>query len=741
MRTQINSSRQNGFSILEVVIGIFIFVVGLLALSSLQGALTRSMLDAKVRTTAVNIAERTIEVQRGFTRLISDTAVPATFIAYNDIVTADTTETVNGITYSIGVDVTDYYYQLAGDNFTTDAIAGATNSTYKQVEVTVLWNAAQSFRANEGTDITAANLGSGDIVLTATIPALITSASARVADESTGDPAAPPISYTPGQNPDVVSLSLGDNKFKESLLPEPDVIRADELVETRFDVITYSQTGDGAQFLRREEFAVVSCECTLRAADSDNPGHRPVIWAGDEYVRGQHVEKTWGESASNQQSYLCTACCRDHHDGGTASDPADHADTAVNTYVPFKPSTEYVTSGSFAGDHKHYSRPRTGDPVEVTTAGGSYVEACRLVRQDGFFRVAQDFRREDLNVFPGDFLDSSGEIDVYSTYVTGAASAYAGATFPDYESNPPCIGPVSGICSAPVASPPKQGVYDAAIILADGDPTQLPSWTTLPLGFDDTQQLRSRGVYMDYLSYDMRVVLANCTGDRTADDAACKSGDVELDRTGSVNALELIPFFDVQMTKLNRWNETPVPNIPVDTTNDELLDDNAHDRGVASKSEDGESTVVSNGHRGNIGFTDTLPIDPLYNSELTEASIFIYAGAGTPLEGDSISGSLTETVPGTPSIVVTGLHGVQCGQTSTSYTCIVPTGTVNPQIELSAYGKQNKDRWACSTGDSLAGEAGVTVINGENAKAVFNLSGIAEGANYNFVIQESACPA
>ena len=76
----------------------------------------------------------------------------------------------------------------------------------------------------------------------------------------------------------------------------------DELVETRFDVITYSQTDNGAQFLRREEFAAVSCECTLKAPDADEPGHRPVIWAGDEYVRGQHATKAYGVSNNNQQS-------------------------------------------------------------------------------------------------------------------------------------------------------------------------------------------------------------------------------------------------------------------------------------------------------------------------------------------------------------------------------------------------------------------------------------------------------
>lgn len=739
-------SSARGFSILEVLIGIFIFAVGLLALSSLQGALTRSMADAKVRTGAVNVAERTIESHRNFTQLISDIAVPPTFIAYNDIVDSTTTETVNGVTYTVATDVTDYFYDISSDGFSTTDPAGGTalHSTYKQVEVTVSWDASQNFRGDEGTEIAAATLGSGQVVLTASIPALVTSASAMVGDESEGKSQAPDVSYQPGANPDIIALSLGENKFKESLLPEPDVIRAEELVETRFDVITYSQTDAGALFLRREEFATVSCECELQAPDADVTAHRPVIWAGDEYARGQHALKPYGVSASSQQSYLCDTCCRDHHDGGRSVDPAvpDHGDTAVNTYVPFKPASEFVTSGTFRGDHKHYNRTRAG-MIEAASSGDTYVEACRLVRQDGFFRVMQDFRREDLHVFPADFLDDTNEIDVYSDFVTGAASAYAAASYPDYELNPPCIGPSP--CT--IAPAPKQAGYDEAIVVDDaGNPTQLPSWTTLPLWLSDltlsnSQQLRSRGMYIDYLSYDLRTVLTNCVGDIPPTDDRCKSGDVELDRTGSTNRLELIPFFDVQLTKLTRWNTEPI-DLYVKTTNEPLEDQNAHSRGLTSKLADGRSSVVAEGSKGNLGFTDTLPIDPTYELQISEASIAVITGTATspPADGRMISGQLSELVAGDPVIIVTGLGGARCGQTSASYWCVVPDDAANPKIEISGYGKKNADRFACSVGSIFTADATGTVTNGENAKATYDIRDEPSGDDYNFVIQAIRCP-
>ena len=42
--------QQKGFNLLEVLIGIAIFVIGMMALASLQGNLTRSASDANART-------------------------------------------------------------------------------------------------------------------------------------------------------------------------------------------------------------------------------------------------------------------------------------------------------------------------------------------------------------------------------------------------------------------------------------------------------------------------------------------------------------------------------------------------------------------------------------------------------------------------------------------------------------------------------------------------------------------
>ena len=163
------------------------------------------------------------------------------------------------------------------------------------------------------------------------------------------------MDYKLGQRPDIVSINLGDSKFKESTTPLPDVLRTDELVETSFDVVTYSNPNNGtnATFLRREEFRAVSCECTLRIPSGGKGGLRPTIWNGEEYDEGEFVSKPYGESASNQQSDLCGLCCRDHHDGGSGEED-DPDDPGRARYNPFRAGHEYWDSGALAGDHLHF---------------------------------------------------------------------------------------------------------------------------------------------------------------------------------------------------------------------------------------------------------------------------------------------------------------------------------------------------------------------------------------------------
>ena len=421
---------QAGFTLIEVLVGIVIFAIGMMALAQLQGNLSRAAAEANARTVAVNIAEETIERLRTFGQI---TATSDPIGAFNNIVTRpgpDDDPWVDqrgGINYTLSQVVTNYYYNPGFDPSdplepvfkTTKSDSRIVNPDIKRVELTVTWDAVDD------------GLGTGSVTLVDLVSSFTTASGAKVVLNSYGDSLyAPPVDYNPGQNPDIISIQLGDNKFKESTTPLPDVLRQNELVETRFDVVTYSQGNDGATFLRREEFRAVSCDCRLRIPTTpEDGGRRPTVWEGVEYSDAEFVLKPYGESASNVQSIFCDMCCRDHHDGGTGENDVV-GDSDRSRYGPFRRDVDYHTEGPLVGDHKHFNRNRSGDLILAENDGDLYVEACRMVRKDGFFRIAQDLQQEGLNAFPADYLDDSSEVDVYSGYVTAAVSDFNAAISP-----------------------------------------------------------------------------------------------------------------------------------------------------------------------------------------------------------------------------------------------------------------------------------------------------------------------
>ncbi len=489
-------------------------------------------------------------------------------------------------------------------------------------------------------------------------------------------------------------------------------------METRFDVITYSQTNAGALFLRREEFIGVSCNCQLEAPppDIDQGGRLPTIWAGDEYEKGPQAIKPKGVSTSNQQSIYCNECCRDHHDGATVG-----GDVAATQYNPFRSNASYWGSGTLQGDHKHYGRNSSGDLIIADSAGDSYVEACRMVRVDGFMRVGQDFRQEGRNVFPQNFLDETSEVDDYSAWVTASTNQFENALSGNYESSPLVL-------SSPPLAPATGG---------------FPVSTSVPTSLGaSTQQLRSRGVYIDYLSDDLRTAI-DCM--RILPDGGvasdCDNDTIQFGANASTNPLELIPFFDVQLTWLNRWSESPA-NQPIDTTNEPVLTDNAHSRGIASNTfGSGSATVSATGHAGNLGLTDTDPVDPAFSSQLRSATLRVNALTADPppVEGNIIiRGFITSGVPGlrATDIEIQGSNA-NCNRLPDGYACEFSSSASDITLKIYNYKKQNTVLAACSA--TLSQLSSGTDANGRGF-SYFSLSGALDSSvEHNIVIQADGC--
>jgi hypothetical protein len=654
-----------GLGLLEVVLAIAIFAFGMLALVQLQGNITRAGADANTRTIATGIAEEIIERIRAYRKVDAD---PDNGLwDYKELVgtALDGTVPIGDLNFNVAATITDYWWDPDDEEFvgTTnglppDELDHLDKSSYKLLQLDVSWGNREFYVDDTNTG----DLATGNITIYEIIPSSPPILGAKVAAEDDGLPGSPPVEYTPGAAPDIIALQLSDdNKFKESTSPTPDIIRAGELAETWFDVVTYSGTANNEVFLRREEFVIVSCECELEAATEDEDGgFRPTTWNGYDYTEGEFVAKNFGVSANNQQSPFCSTCCRDHHDGGTGEQDGDYEDQRL-VYNPWAAS---ITPGS---DHPHYSRDNQGD-LELAGIGDVYVEACRLIRHDGFFRVAQDFNQKALFAFPEDYLDNSSEVGEYSDYVIGAVTEFVEDDLTDLtlpaDMSPAYIIPASTTDNA----------------------------TSLPTALGGTeQQLRSRGVYVDYVTDEAQDAIDDCV-----------DGADTCPNPAFTTAVELYPFFEVQLTWLSTWTEVEA-NFPVDVTSEPVEDDNSHDRGRAILQEGGtgQSEVKSRIHKGNIGFSATDSVIPEDGDDASFGEYLLYIdtvdGPTPPQNGVLVSGDIQSGVSGVRAADVgIAFQNAQCNRTATGFTCIVPNDSSQATLTVSGYHKANTTLYACS---------------------------------------------
>jgi CubicO group peptidase (beta-lactamase class C family) len=141
-------------------------------------------------------------------------------------------------------------------------------------------------------------------------------------------------------------------------------------------------------------------------------------------------------------------------------------------------------------------------------------------------RVGHDLRQEGRNVLPENFLDDSAEVGIYSNWVTTSVDQFENALLGDYEASPPSL------AAAPLQ--PAVGGFPGS--------TSIP--TTLGAA---SQQLRSRGIYIDYMSDDLRTAI-DCLRVLTDSGEAsdCDNDTIQFDKNASKNPLEYLPFFDVE---------------------------------------------------------------------------------------------------------------------------------------------------------------------------------------------------
>jgi hypothetical protein len=727
LKITLNGKRMAGGMLLEVVLAIAVFAFGMLALVQLQGNLTRSSADANTRTVATNIAEEIVENIRGFTQV--DPVVDPNEWGYLELVgnALNTTVTRGGMDYAVSAEISDFWWDKDNETFIKNAatdpptvpegVGGLAYASFKLLKIDVAWNTSQDFYVD---DDNTAVLGPGNITIYEIIPNSPPSLGAKIAANPNAAGNAPAAEHSPGDKPDIVALDLGGNVAKESTTPVPDIIRSGRLTETSFDVVTYNSATN--VFVRREEFVTVGCECILHT-DGDGGGFRPVVWNGVDYTAGEFVNKNYGESSNNQQSVFCDVCCRDHHDGGSGE--TDTNETKKQVYNPW-------SGADGSQDHKHYRRTGNGQLVKAGN-GDEYAEACRLVRKDGFFRVAQDFNQEGFFGIPHDYLDNDFEVGEYSNYVNDAVDDF-------YKKNP---SPMKQPGDDPLIqfTNPATGLKDRKL------PAMVPETATnLPIlvpPYSEEQQLRSRGIYNDYLSDETKAKITDCQDDISR---CVLPGFNPL-----VGLLAYYPYFDVQLTSLGTWREV-IPNIPVHVTDEVIESDNSHSKGLAMKMTDegNSSTIKIEFLQGNVGIAAVDPIvpPPAMAAAVPTASgpreLFIQTtGSPTDYVGIEVTGDFLASSNKIRTRDIEIRFGeTQCGRTATGYMCIIPTDdqgnilTSNPTLSVSDISGNNQTFYACST---ILGP-GIVELDGWTTFTFLNwTTGEVGDGPADIVIQETVC--
>jgi type IV pilus modification protein PilV len=518
-----------GFALIEALIAVVVLATGLLALTALQGALVRSSADSKARSQiAAYAASEMDRIRTGETPPATSSATSGGIDDISRTATAAGLSTLTQ-TYSSAT----YFANAAGNFATTNPNTGK-NAWFRRVTVNLAW-----------TDATGGNRA---LSMTTDIsPLALTSSKVLVDREPNDDAGLRPIvrrlsPVTEGMIP--IATGGEGNEATAATNPKPKLLGGESgtyVSDTRFDVLTYSSVDtppDFVRFNKKIETAVLGCTCQKGTAGFPNSGpgadvaaflrargYRPTYWDGKAYKTPVAAVGAVNSSpASVSQSTLCDVCCRDHQDPGTESGPK---------FSPWP-----------GQDPLHY-RLSGGTWVAATSNGDQYLEACRVIRVDGIFRVAADAKIQDNALVPtreypatatsgsllgavsnndaatSSRLDDNGK-PLYETYVYNAVSS---AFF-------------SASSVADVGNPTDFAALQQSSNL--NDPTYVPILPT-----NDRRWLHSRVFMTDYLEEPARTRL-----EKAAED--CEDSTTALKKAQCV--LPYLPLASINTTEVANWS-------------------------------------------------------------------------------------------------------------------------------------------------------------------------------------------
>lgn len=564
------NKRNSGFSLIEAMIAVLVLAVGLLALVALQANLVREGADAKARSRIASLITSRMDQARsiGYTAIADADTICA---GNNDICQAQTDASVSGLS------IAETVVLRTGDN----------SSQFKELTVVASW-----------TD-TAAKTRTLDMK-TAISPLSLDTSSTLLNQQFAGDVTKSPIVRTADPATDgVVPIALGDGSASAASNPTPELVGKNnnqEVVGTRFTVLTYVPSGSSSVIQKRVENTVVKCACQYGAGGTNLPviyqnSEWPAIWTGERYdifepstdIPAPGQSENSGPRAGVQQSPLCQECCRDHHDVTT---------TGVARFDPER-SDGLVTK---------FETTDNNGVKEFNAAvgnGATYVNACRVIRVDGMWRTASDMYSRQLglletetvsNVKARTGLPTDAATAAYTTFVKSYLSQYDGSTG---------AAPTNAFSLFDATA----GLNEPALV-----PIAAPSTT-------DFRYLHARGLYVDYLEEKARAKLQkevdNCPTGTAAEDCV----------------MPYLPFTSANLTEIATWTATDddLANEVLFVNSGNLLATNPSQpsggRTIGTTAGEADNTVsarISNsGIAVNTALTEVAGVDGTDNSQIT----------------------------------------------------------------------------------------------------------------------------
>ena len=678
MKTSAMNSSQRGFSMIEVLIAVVVLGFGLMALAALQTTIIRSSAETKAQTIALQLAKDKIEDLRSFQDLAGYKAITSSESNEPPLIVSNVeferSWVVERFAYhpSTGAFVNVSTLGLIGDTPPggNPAIYVADNE-YKTIAVTVNWTDAngveQSVRLNDA--IAALSPGDGSKVV--------------LNNANTSQARKPQVRiYNPGLTGGVIPIAIGNGSSTAASNPTPVFTGSSTVAaETLFEVLTYSGTTGSVLAQSRVETAVVGCTCSTANAPAETTarGFRPTYWNGYRYATPTAtIDKPtagWtipGGKNNTAESDRCNACCRDHRDKSADAPKFD----------PWRTT------------HDHYLR--SGATLTLANTG-TYNEACRLIRVDGFYRVATDFKNDYFAFLEvnnnGNITIADQNLRAYSPKVdTEVAANDAKKKYEafilnymdnrmsnnsTYTYNTPLV--TTGLeTTFDLNSPTISGVAQPITIKA--------SAATLGV---DSKWTHARGLYVDYIEPDAFDVIKNAYTN-------CPDKSTQVKRNACV--LPFVPFTTVNLTELAEYKTKPdiqdataVSQVQITAANNAFIDPITGDKNIPTRGNVYKGTLPTNNSRAfvlsymtasNAGLALKEPIDVDETTLKDNQEYIVSTSSGSDSSGAvqftvNLFTTLTTTFPSTMSSTPKVLNHISGSETCTVNSVV--TSSSNPQ--------------------------------------------------------------